>query len=509
MPLSCFPVLGTGQSETIRVIYAGRHWTRRPNLCDISLDGSQFNNNKTCKHNDNQPPPELTGAFEKFCQIVPEERIEQLLEGHSAFSQDGPLSAFVVLWLMLFQRLHPKGTLAVAMRELLFGPIRSFVRLPEGESPSANTSAYSQARTRLPLAVAEKVSDMIFESLHAQPRTLPGLQWPVFLLDGSSILLQHTEELVRAYPPAENQHGSSHWPVMRVVVAHDVVSGLAVRPSWGPMYGPHAVSEQDLAKLVMRWRTECAVFLGDRNFGVFSMAYEAQQNKHRVLFRLTDARAQKLHGGTLPKDGTDCAVHWTPSRDDLRTNPEIPATAYVDGRLLACKVRGKNGQWITLYLFTTLDLSMDQILELYGYRWNIETDLRSLKRQVRLHMLDVKSAAMSAKELVLGVAAYNLTRGTMNEAASALQLDPRELSFSQAQDTINAALPALANATTDEERKVIIQQMVRVFAQSKLPRRAGRSFPREIWPRPCSFPKRKVATKRKAAKARKARIKTA
>ncbi len=473
------------------------------------MDGSQFNRIQTQAPSDNQPPPELTGAFEKFCQIVPAERIEQLLEGRSAFSQDGPLSAFVVLWLMLFQRLHPKGTLAVAMRELLFGPIRSFVRLPEGESPSANTSAYSQARTRLPLAVAEKVNDMIFEALHAQPRTLPGLQWPMFLLDGSSILLQHTKELVRTYPPAENQHGSSHWPVMRVVVAHDVVSGLAVRPCWGPMYGPHPVSEQDLAKLVMRGMTQCAVFLGDRNFGVFSMAYEAQKNKHHVLFRLTDSRVKKLYGGTLPNNGTDCAVHWTPSRDDLDTNPEIPATAFVDGRLLVCKVQGKDGHWMTLYLFTTLDLSAEKILELYGYRWNIETDLRSLKREVRLHMLEVKSAAMAAKELVLGVAAYNLTRGTMNEAATALQLDPRELSFSQAQDTINAALPALANATTDEERKVIIQQMIRVFAQSKLPRRARRSFPREIWPRPCSFPKRKVATKTKAAKPKKAPRKTA
>ena len=296
---------------------------------------------------------------------------------------------------------------------------------------------------------------------------------------------------------------------MRVAVAHDVVSGLAVRPWWGPMYGPHAVSEQELAKQIMRGLAESSVFLGDRNFGVFSMAYEAQENKHDALFRLTDARAKKLHGGTLPKAGTDCAVRWTPSRDDLRTNPEIPATACVSGRLLAGEVRGKNGQWMTLYLFTTLDLPMDQILELYGRRWNIETDLRSLKREVRLHMLEVKSEAMAATELVLAVAAYNLTRGTMNEAATALQLDSRCLSYSQAQDTINAVLPALARCSTDQERQVIVQQMIKVFAQSKLPRRARRSFPREIWPRPCSFPKRKVATKRNAAKPKKASIKTA
>ena len=116
-------------------------------------------------------------------------------------------------------------------------------------------------------------------------------------------------------------------------------------------------------------------------------------------------------------------------------------------------------------------------------------------------MLDAKSQAMVEKELVLGVAAYNLTRATMNQAASALHLDPRGLSFSLAQDTINAFLPLFAKATSEEERKQIMQEMLRVFGYSKLPRRRKRrSFPRKIWPRPCSFPKRKVAKKKSVAK---------
>ena len=133
--------------------------------------------------------------------------------------------------------------------------------------------------------------------------------------------------------------------------------------------------------------------------------------------------------------------------------------------------------------------------------FRIETDLRSLKREVRLHMLDAQSKAMVEKELVLSVAAYNLTRGTMNEAAAALNLDPRQFSFSLAQDTINAFLPLFAQATSDAERQEIVQRMIRVFAQSKLPnRRKRRSAPRMIWPRPCPFPKRKIAKKAKKAK---------
>ena len=437
---------------------------------------------------------------------MPEHRVLQMLRGHAAFSREGPLSAWVVIWLMIFQRLDAKGTLSSAVRQLLTGEVRAFVCGPKGkpEEPlSANTSAYSQARSKLPLALIEKVSDMIFESLQEQLRSLPGLELPMFLLDGTSIQLQHSRELLEKWPPARNQHGSSHWSVIRVVVAHDVISALAVRPCWGPMDGPVAVSEQGLTKEIMgRLPAGCGV-LGDRNFGVFSMAWHAREQNHPCLFRLTELRAQKLNGRKLPPAGTDREILWVPSREDRRANPEIPVDTAVRGRLLAFNTRDARGQWQQLYFFTTLTPPAEQILNLYGYRWNIETDLRSLKREVRLHMLEAKSADMVEKELLLGVAAYNLTRAAMNEAGAALGLDPRRFSFSQAQDTLHAFLPLFANAASDQERQQIMKQMLRAFGQSKLPKRTRRSYTREVWPRPCPFPKRKVAAKRPAANKRK------
>lgn len=439
-------------------------------------------------------PARLTGAFERYRLAIPELQVVQMLRGQAAFSRTGPLTAWVVIWLMIFQRLDAGGTLSAAVRELLTGGVRAFVRWPE-ESLSANTSAYSQARTKLPVALIEKVSDMIFDSLQAQLRSLPGLERPMFLLDGTSIQLQHSKELLEKWPPARNQHGSSHWSVIRVAVAHDVISGLAIRPCWGAMDGAAAVSEQGLTKQIMgRLPVGCGI-LGDRNFGVFSMAWHAGEQKHPCLFRLTEVRAQKLNGHTLPPAGTSREILWVPSREDRRANPEIPADASVRGSLLAFTTRNSRGQWQQLYFFTTLALPPEQILKLYGYRWNIETDLRSLKREVRLHMLEARSADMVEKELLLGVAAYNLTRAAMNEAGAALGLDPRRFSFSQAQDTLHAFLPLLASTQNERDRQQIVSQMLRVFSQSKLPGRTRRSYAREVWPRPCPFPKRKVATK--------------
>ena len=85
---------------------------------------------------------------------------------------------------------------------------------------SARTGAYCQARQKLPKLLCRQVTEEIIEQL----RQMLGreAQGPrnVFLFYGSSIELEHCRELVGGYPPAQNQHGKSHWPVLRIVVAH-------------------------------------------------------------------------------------------------------------------------------------------------------------------------------------------------------------------------------------------------------------------------------------------------
>jgi hypothetical protein len=58
-----------------------------------------------------------------------------------------------------------------------------------------------------------------------------------FFFDGTTVRLPHCEELEAAYPPTANQRGVSHWPLLRLLVAHDLYTGLALRPQWGPVNG--------------------------------------------------------------------------------------------------------------------------------------------------------------------------------------------------------------------------------------------------------------------------------
>lgn len=414
--------------------------------------------------------------------------------------EGGVFTTALVVYLMMRQRLDGKGTLSVAVQEVLAGQpgvlLRPHKRLTEG-TLSSNTGGYCKARQRLKRKVAEQVSDRIFQYLMAdKPEALPGLGLQAFLVDGSAIDTVASDELKKEYPPAQNQHGAAHFPILRIVVAHDLVSGIATRPHWGPMYGENAVSEQGLAIGVIGQLPAGSVVVWDRNFGIFYVTYQAVRLQHPVVTRLTNVRARCLLKGKLPQE-VDQEIDWTPSRYDRKEHPDLPSDAHVRGRLIGCQVWRK-GKLIQLYLFTTLNLPVEQIVELYGYRWNIETDLRSLKQTVNLHTLTCESVDMVAKELVLGVAAYNLVRSTMYAAAHTAGIDPRELSFSQVQDVVRASLPSLTAATSPEDSRRVVDGILRRAARCRLPRRRSPrpSYPRVVWGHHNSFPKRKKRHKK-------------
>ena len=399
---------------------------------------------------------------------------------------------------MMWQRLDSRGSLATAVQQVVQGALGDLVppekRVVE-QRVSSNTGALSRAQIRLPLEAAEAVCDEIFTKLMESTKQDGGLRSRLFLVDGSTMRLEHTAELKKAYPLGRNQHGEAHWPVIRVLVAHHLSSGLAVRPCWGPMHGNEAVaavSEQGLTEQMLVRLPPDSVPMADRNFAVFSVAWAAQQDNKKVLFRITEVRARKIAGPRLPPAGRECRIEWRPSREDRKAHPELPAEAVVWGRLIVAHVRGEDGKRLKLYLFTSLEEPREVLVELYPRRWDIELDIRSLKQTLGMHSLRCKTPGMVEKELLMAIAGYNLVRSVQMAAARQVNLEPRRLSFSRVQAVIMTALPRLATITDAAEWEAEYQRVLGWAAQGKLPNRARRrSYPREVWGRGATFPKRK------------------
>jgi putative transposase len=141
--------------------------------------------------------------------------------------------------------------------------------------------------------------------------------------------------------------------------------------------------------------------------------------------------------------------------------------------------------------FTTLDWPVKQLVEMYGERWNIETDLRSLKQTVRLYHVTAKSKDMLEKELIMAVCAYNLVRAVICLAARKSRTDPRQLSFAMVLNVVDCAWPKLAGALTQVQFQREFSRVLKLAAQCTLPNRKRRSYPRLLWRRQPGFSFRK------------------
>jgi hypothetical protein len=84
-----------------------------------------------------------------------------------------------------------------------------------------------------------------------------------------------------------------------------------------------------------------------------------------------------------------------------------------------------------------------ELAALYGHRWNIETDLRSIKCDLKMDVLRCKKPGMVEKEVWIHLLAYNLIHRTMARAADAAGRAPREVSFKGALQTRTAFQNAL------------------------------------------------------------------
>jgi IS4 transposase len=96
--------------------------------------------------------------------------------------------------------------------------------------------------------------------------------------------------------------------------------------------------------------------------------------------------------------------------------------------------RGCRTREVTL-LTTLLDPQQypaQDLADLYGQRWQIETNLRHLKRTMKMDILHCETVAGVLKELTVFALVYNLVRTVMHAAAVRQEVPVESISFADA-----------------------------------------------------------------------------
>ena len=189
----------------------------------------------------------------------------------------------------------------------------------------------------------------------------------------------------------------------------------------------------------------------------------------------------------------DHTIAWhKPVRPDWLSEAEyqaLPKTLVVrEVRVVASRpgFRVRRFEVITT-LLEPLEVSAQELGELYRQRWHAELDLRSLKQSMGMDELRCKTPAMVRKELWIHLLGYNLVRGVMAQSASEVGAIPRCLSFTGGAQTLLAMAPVLSVAG----ERVFAESLKRLWvavATHRVGNRPNRVEPRAIKRRKKSYP---------------------
>ena len=412
-----------------------------------------------------QPRPQPAQLLKLFIQLLPTRTLRRLPALQALTFYDRLFTPLVSLWLLLFQRLHADHSLDAAVTHARAGGADHVHPRLASRLRSDATAAYSDARQRLPEPWVQQVLQTLGDKISRWDPAALWRGWRPVLLDGSTVRLRPAGDLPQHFPPQGNQHGPGYWCLLRVVVGFCTFSGAALDCALGACQ----VSEQALGvELILRATARC-LFIGDRNFGIYLIAQAARAKGHHLLVRLTQVRAAKLLGG--PLTAGDHAVNWRATGKNQRLPDD--AAAALPGRLLVVQLHRPGFRPVQLCLFTTLldpeEYPVADLVELYGWRWQVELNLRHVKTQLEAAKLEARSASMARKEWLATLVAYNLVRGAMVCAASYAQTPPLRLSFSACQRRLAGWLNTLG--TTGGPALATWKKLLVRLGRCRLPKR--------------------------------------
>lgn len=394
----------------------------------------------------------------------------------------------VTFWAFLAQVLERGSSCRDALRRITAWFEYEF---PKAAAPSAETSAYCQARARLEDATLEKISTHLVDQM--QRNTPEAHRWKgraVKILDGTTVSMPDTPGNQECWPQSRSQKPGCGFPLLKLVGLFSLASGALLESVYSHLRQHEAV----LARSLWKFLELGDILLADRGFCSFQDLSTLLQRGVDCVMRLHQARSADFrHGRRLGKD--DRLVCWQKptvrptvcSEEDFRA---LPATVVLRMLRYRIAVRGFRSRQVVL-VTTLLDpqlYPLEALADLYFQRWNVELHFREIKTLLGLDVLRCLSPQMIVKELLMHRIAYNLVRALMQRAAVTHDVPLARLSFKGTLDSLHHFADTI-HACHGQSRKQaqLLAQLLLTISLDLLPLRPNRSEPRARKRRPKNY----------------------
>jgi len=183
----------------------------------------------------------------------------------------------------------------------------------------------------------------------------------------------------------------------------------------------------------------------------------------------------------------DHLIVWTrpqrPKWMDEATYALIPEELVL--RELRFNVVERGRRTKTIDVVTTLtdaeEYAKEDIAQLYGFRWNSELDIRSIKSNLNLGHVRCKSPEMVRREVWTTILGYNLIRTTAAGAALLHNKQPRQISFTSTCQYVLASWMQLSSRLINQAQlDAYLSLMLEQIAGCEVANRPGRLEPRVL-----------------------------
>ncbi len=309
------------------------------------------------------------------------------------------------------------------------------------------------------------------------------------LVDGFTATMPDTPENQAEFPQQKSQKPGIGFPIMRACVVLSLATACVIDAAFGPYSGKRTGESALFRQLLDAFQPgDVAVF--DRHYGSYMTLAMLGLIGVDACARLHQSRpADFRRGKRLGK--YDRLVSWSrPQRPpwmDEATYATIPET--LELRMIRYNIVVPGCRTKVITVITTLvdpkEYSSDAIAELYGYRWNVELDIRDIKQTLNLDHMRCKTPAMVRKEFWTTLLAYNLIRRIICTAAMAHGKSPRRISFTR---TCASILASWSNLTLDLYGPQAVRSLLFQIASLVVPDRPGRIEPRVLKRRRHRYP---------------------
>ena len=306
-----------------------------------------------------------------------------------------------------------------------------------GRPISSNTGPYCKARERLPEKCVNALVKIV--GISASKNAKNHWKWrghEVKLVDGTTLLMQDTEKNQNAFPQHKGQKKGIGFPIARLVAVMSLSVGVVLDYAIDAYKGKET-GESSLLRRIFHCIDRDDIMLGDRYYPNYFLMADLLTKGAEGLFQAQGQRNYDFRTGK-PLGKKDHLVKWSrpvrPFWMDAETYKAYPVQ--IDVREF--KVNGR--VYVTTFR-NDKKYTKQELAALYGLRWQVEVNLKSIKSIMKMDMLSCKSPGMVKKEVGVHFLAYNLVRIMMAEACSKCLLHPNEISFKGTLQLLNKFTP--------------------------------------------------------------------